>query len=69
VPLGHEHHGVPEDVRSLLDGVVEIPMVGRGASLDAAVAGSLLRYRFACHSRCLTARDCTGQWSNAGNRG
>lgn len=43
--LGHEHHGVPDEVWPLLDGVVEIPMVGRGASLNVAVAGSLVLYR------------------------
>ncbi len=45
--LGHEHHGVPQDVCDLADEVVEIPMVGRGASLNVAVAGSLVLYRLA----------------------
>ena len=45
--LGHEHHGVPEDAWPLLDQVVEIPMVGQGASLNVAVAGSLVLYRLA----------------------
>ena len=40
VLLGHEHRGVPEEVWPLLDAVVEIPMVGKGASLNVAVAGS-----------------------------
>jgi tRNA (guanosine-2'-O-)-methyltransferase len=31
----------------LLDGAVEIPMVGTGASLNVAVAGSLVLYRLA----------------------
>lgn len=31
----------------LLDTVVEIPMVGMGASLNVAVAGSLVLYRAA----------------------
>lgn len=45
--LGHEHHGVPDDVWALIDQVVEIPMVGIGASLNVAVAGSLVLYRLA----------------------
>jgi len=47
VLLGHEHHGVPPEAWPLLDEVVEIPMVGRGASLNVAVAGSLVLYRLA----------------------
>lgn len=47
VLLGHEHHGVPEDVVELADECVEIPMVGLGASLNVAVAGSLVPYRLA----------------------
>ena len=47
VLLGHEHDGVPNEVWTLLDEVVEIPMVGRGASLNVAVAGSLVLYRLA----------------------
>ena len=39
--------GVPEGIWSLLDDVVEIPMVGQGASLNVAVAGSLVLYRLA----------------------
>ncbi|MBW3614673.1 MAG: TrmH family RNA methyltransferase [Actinobacteria bacterium] len=45
--LGHEHHGVPEEVWPLVDAVIEIPMVGSGASLNVAVAGSLVLYRLA----------------------
>ena len=45
--LGHEHHGVPEEAWRLIDEIVEIPMVGRGASLNVAVAGSLALYRLA----------------------
>lgn len=45
--LGHEHEGVPEDIWPLIDQVVEIPMVGVGASLNVAVAGSLVLYRLA----------------------
>lgn len=47
VLLGHEHDGVPDDVWPLVDQVVEIPMVGHGASLNVAVAGSLVLYRLA----------------------
>ncbi len=47
VLLGHEHHGVPEEAWDLIDEVVEIPMVGQGASLNVAVAGSLVLYRLA----------------------
>jgi len=47
VLLGHEHHGVPEAVVETADLCVEIPMVGQGASLNVAVAGSLVLYRLA----------------------
>lgn len=47
VLLGHERHGIPDEAWPLLDDVVEIPMVGRGASLNVAVAGSLVLYRLA----------------------
>jgi tRNA (guanosine-2'-O-)-methyltransferase len=47
VLLGHEHRGVPQEAWPLLDEVVEIPTVGRGASLNVAVAGSLVLYRLA----------------------
>ena len=47
IVLGHEQHGIPEDVWDLLDEVVEIPMVGRGSSLNVAVAGSLVLYKLA----------------------
>ena len=47
VILGHEGSGIPDDVLDLLDEAVEIPMVGRGASLNVAVAGSLVLYRLA----------------------
>lgn len=40
--LGHEHDGVPDDVLTAVDECVEIPMVGWGASLNVAVAGSLV---------------------------
>lgn len=47
VLLGHEHRGVPADLVESADECVEIPMVGRGASLNVAVAGSLVLYRLA----------------------
>lgn len=47
VVLGHERTGIPEEYLDLLDDVVEIPMVGRGASLNVAVAGSLVAYKLA----------------------
>ena len=45
--LGHERDGIPPDAVELLDVAVEIPMVGTGASLNVAVAGSLVLYRLA----------------------
>ena len=39
--------GIPDDLVESADTCVEIPMVGRGASLNVAVAGSLVLYRLA----------------------
>jgi tRNA (guanosine-2'-O-)-methyltransferase len=47
VVLGHEHWGIPDEAWEHLDAVVEIPMIGSGASLNLAVAGSLVLYRLA----------------------
>lgn len=47
VVLGHEQSGIPPEALDLLDTVVEIPMLGTGASLNVAVAGSLVLYRVA----------------------
>jgi tRNA (guanosine-2'-O-)-methyltransferase len=47
VLLGHEWHGVPEEQVVAADACVEVPMVGAGASLNVAVAGSLVLYRLA----------------------
>lgn len=47
VVLGHEQTGVPADVLDDADVCVEIPMLGTGASLNVAVAGSLVLYRLA----------------------
>ena len=45
--LGHERHGIPDEVLATADVCVEIPMRGVGHSLDVAVAGSLVAYRLA----------------------
>jgi tRNA (guanosine-2'-O-)-methyltransferase len=45
--LGHEQTGIPAEATELLDITVEIPMIGTGASLNVAVAGSLVLYRLA----------------------
>lgn len=45
--LGHEQSGIPAEALDLLDAAVEIPMIGTGASLNVAVAGSLVLYRLA----------------------
>lgn len=45
--LGHERTGIPPEALDQLDLVVEIPMIGSGASLNVAVAGSLVAYRLA----------------------
>lgn len=45
--LGHEWHGIPDEQVETADLCVEIPMVGLGASLNVAVAGSLVLYRLA----------------------
>jgi tRNA (guanosine-2'-O-)-methyltransferase len=47
VVLGNEAAGIPPEALDLLDGVVEIPMIGIGASLNVAVAGSLVLYKLA----------------------
>jgi tRNA (guanosine-2'-O-)-methyltransferase len=47
VVLGHEHDGIPGAAMELVDLAVEIPMIGTGASLNVAVAGSLVLYRLA----------------------
>lgn len=47
VVLGHEHSGIPPEALDVVEDYVEIPMVGTGASLNVAVAGSLVLYRLA----------------------
>jgi tRNA G18 (ribose-2'-O)-methylase SpoU len=43
----YEHESIPDDLVATADECVEIPMVGGGASLNVAVAGSLVLYRLA----------------------
>jgi tRNA (guanosine-2'-O-)-methyltransferase len=45
--LGHEQSGIPAESLDQVDVFVEIPMLGTGASLNVAVAGSLVLYRLA----------------------
>lgn len=45
--LGHEATGIPPEALDLLDTAVEIPMLGTGDSLNAAVAGSIVLYKLA----------------------
>lgn len=45
--VGSEAHGIPDDVRAALDGVVSIPMAGAVESLNAAVATSVLLFEAA----------------------
>jgi tRNA (guanosine-2'-O-)-methyltransferase len=47
VLLGHEHEGLPERWVADAHQRVMIPMAGVGASLNVAVAGSLVLYRLA----------------------
>lgn len=47
IVLGHERTGIPDDVLDLMDEAIEIPMIGRGCSLNVAVAGSLVGYKLA----------------------
>lgn len=47
VLLGHECHGIPDEQIEAADLCVEIQMIGQGASLNVAVAGSLVLYRLA----------------------
>ena len=59
--LGHERTGIPAEAVDLLDVAVEIPMVGSGASLNVAVAGSLVLYRLAG----LIVSAIIGSWQRA----
>ena len=42
--LGHEREGVTSGVLDLADAVVEVPMLGAGASLNVAVAAAVVLY-------------------------
>ena len=42
VVLGSEAHGLPAEVRALVDQQTTIPMAGRSESLNVAMAGSVL---------------------------
>jgi tRNA (guanosine-2'-O-)-methyltransferase len=45
--LGHERDGIRGDAMELIDVAVDTPLIGTGASLNVAVAGSLVLYRLA----------------------
>lgn len=47
IVLGNENQGVPQEALDLAHVVVEIPMQGVGNSLNVAVAGSLVAYKWA----------------------
>ena len=47
IVLGNEGSGIPAEAIDCLTGAVEIPMVGVGASLNVAVAATLVLYRLA----------------------
>lgn len=47
VVLGNEGSGIPAEAIDSLTEAVEIPMIGVGASLNVAVAGTLVLYRLA----------------------
>ncbi|TXJ06417.1 MAG: RNA methyltransferase, partial [Aeromicrobium sp.] len=42
--MGNEAWGLPEDIRSLADQVVSIPIYGRAESLNLATAATLCLY-------------------------
>jgi TrmH family RNA methyltransferase len=47
--VGDEASGLPPDTVAAADLSITIPMPGETQSLNAAVAGSLLAYEWACH--------------------
>jgi tRNA (guanosine-2'-O-)-methyltransferase len=55
--LCHEQSGIPPEAAELIDVAAEIPMIGTGASLNVAVAGSLILYRADVTRRALRAGD------------
>lgn len=44
IVLGHEIHGVSEDVRKLSDATIELPMLGRAQSLNVATTTGIVLY-------------------------
>ena len=51
IVLGNEAHGLPEEVESVIDGYVSIPMVGRTESLNVGMAASVLCFEVARQRR------------------
>ncbi|MBV9286180.1 MAG: RNA methyltransferase [Acidimicrobiia bacterium] len=49
--LGNEAHGLPDHVRTRLDGIVTIPMVGRTESLNVSMAAAVLCFERARQQR------------------
>ena len=48
--IGHERHGIGDEMLRLLDGVVEIPVFGRPFSYNVATATAMVLYEF-CRQR------------------
>ena len=46
--LGHEADGVSQDVLSMVNGSIEIPMHGAGKSLNVITAASVVAYHIRC---------------------
>lgn len=44
--LGEETNGLPEEVLTACDAIVEIPMYGKKESLNVSVAGGIVLFRF-----------------------
>ncbi|HWW52917.1 MAG TPA: TrmH family RNA methyltransferase, partial [Acidimicrobiales bacterium] len=57
--LGNEAHGLPasDALDSALDGLVQIPMSGRGESLNVGMACAVLAFEAARQRRLLCAGD------------
>ena len=56
VVLGSEAHGLPAEVRALVDQQITIPMAGRSESLNVAMAGSVLCFEALRQRRTARAR-------------
>lgn len=52
VVIGNEAHGVSEEVMSLANKLIKIPMEGNGESLNAAVAGAVVMYELLRRRSC-----------------